>query len=287
MPTWLWGCLPPGKEGRDELSRVMTELYAYRAGELWGAPNAKKLLVETVRAIAHNPPKPTPKDSRRREPRPWNLLEEELPMGVGTGLADVEGVPHQLARHVLLLPETYPGKSVLMGLLPWEWKGRTAGVGAGWDDVFPQSMNERSDEDYAYDMAFDERTGEIGGITPWVEGGDNGEEEGRLWLEEEEDRERLEEERKRIVVELLRTEVEGAWCEEEGWDWVIVERELGVEGMEFLRGVVERESRGRFVEAFLGGVAGAGAGVEGVEGAEGSPGVEGVEEVGRGLDPAL
>ncbi|KAF8458814.1 transcriptional repressor TCF25-domain-containing protein [Terfezia claveryi] len=124
LPRILWGRVVP--EG-DNLHAILSELYVERAKDLWAAPDATRLLIDTANEIFNLPPTTTA--------TPKTFTEQVGEDGDNV----IEGVPANIARHVVL--SDIPAVTTL---LPLGWKDRLT---TSYDPLPP-----RGDRGSGYDM---------------------------------------------------------------------------------------------------------------------------------------
>lgn len=118
LPGTLWGKLPPEE---SPVYAIVMEIYVERARDLWGTPEATRILMETASSI-HNIP-----TTKNIKP----VLDVKGDDDV------VEGVPVNIARHVLL--SDIPAVTTL---LPLGWKNR---ITTGYDPLPPRDDIEEYD----------------------------------------------------------------------------------------------------------------------------------------------
>ncbi|KAF8418568.1 transcriptional repressor TCF25-domain-containing protein [Tirmania nivea] len=132
LPSILWGRVVPEE---DNLNAILSELYIERARDLWAAPDAARLLIDTANEIFNLPPTTTATLTA-----PSMLTLKTFTGQVGEDGEDViEGVPANIARHVVLTD--IPAVTTL---LPIGWKDRFT---SSYDPLPP-----RGDRGSGYDM---------------------------------------------------------------------------------------------------------------------------------------
>jgi len=121
----LWGRIVPAK---DHFNAILSELYVERARDLWAAPDAARLMIDTECTVFNLPPATSAASS----------ISSKTEVG-DDGDDVIQGVPANIARHVVL--SDIPGVTTL---LPLGWKDRLT---SSYDPLPP-----RKDSGSGYDM---------------------------------------------------------------------------------------------------------------------------------------